>query len=511
MSYAAFADRLGLVNDLLCTVSVLQWDFRTQMAPGSVAGRSQQISSVTMMARETLLSAETRHALDQAEAATQHLGEETLERQSIAQVRAAIAVHDAIPAELLRRKTELAVTAHDIWAEARRTNDFGLFAPALDETVSIQKQLAEAIGYSDTPYDALISIYEPGTTSADLKPLFAQLRAGLRPVLQRVADAPAPRTDFMYRAYPLDKQREIVAHLARTLGFDANRGRIDQAVHPFEVSFGRDDVRITTRYSANCIIPSIQGAIHETGHALYEQGIAPELARTVMTTDLIGLYAVGGISFGTHESQARLWENHVGRSRLFWDKHFGTLRDAFPDSLGDVTADEFWRAFSAVRPGPIRVEADELSYDFHIMLRVDLERDMIEGRLKVADLPEAWNAGMLDGLGIAVPENRLGVLQDVHWSTGQIGTFCNYTVGNVMAAQLFEHAQQNPAIVAGLEAGDYAPLRLWLTDGLYRHGRRYDRKTVLRNAIGKGDDAQPYITYLTNKYTELYQLEGQTA
>lgn len=510
MSYAVFSERMGLVNDLLCTVSLLQWDFRTQMASGGAETRSHQIASVTMSAREALLAVETRRAVDAADTATSGLAPDSIERRSIADARAAIAVHDAIPEALLRRRTELATTAHNVWAEARRTNDFALFAPSLAETVALSQQLAEAIGYRDTPYDALISLYEPGTTSADLTVLFAQLKAGLQPLVAQIAGAKRPRTDFLYRLYPLAEQRQLVRQLSQTLGYDHDRGRIDEAVHPFEVSFGRDDVRFTTRYNSNCIVPSVQGALHETGHALYEQGVDPALQRGALVTDLVGLYAVGGISFGTHESQSRLWENHIGRSRQFWELHFGMARDLFPEALGDTTPEEFWRAFSAVKPGPIRVEADELTYDFHIMVRVELERALIEGSMQVADLPEAWNAAMQAGLGVTVAEDQLGVLQDVHWSTGQIGTFCNYTVGNVMAAQIFAEARSQPGVAKGIERGDYGPLRGWLTEALYRHGRRFDRKTVLLQATGNGDDTRPYLRYLTEKYTELYQLDAST-
>jgi carboxypeptidase Taq len=251
---------------------------------------------------------------------------------------------------------------------------------------------------------------------------------------------------------------------------------------------------------------SLFGSLHEAGHALYEQNVDPAYTRTPLATDLVGLYAVGGVSFGAHESQSRLFENHVGRSRAFWDLNFAEARAAYPDQLSDVDAETFWRAVNRVSPGFIRVEADELTYDFHIMLRVDIEAALIDGSLAVKDLPEAWNAKIGDYLGLDVPDDRMGVLQDVHWSSGQIGTFCNYTIGNVMAGQLYETAVKDIAVADGLARADYAPLRDWMTDRVHRHGRRYSRDDLLIRATGRGLDPEPYIAHLTAKYADIYGL-----
>jgi carboxypeptidase Taq len=276
-------------------------------------------------------------------------------------------------------------------------------------------------------------------------------------------------------------------------------------VHPFEISFTRNDVRITTRYYPNFLPASLFGTMHEAGHGLYEQGIDPAYTRTTLATDLVGLYAVGGVSFGAHESQSRLWENHIGRSRRFWDLHYGMLQETFPEALGDVDVAAFHRAINRVRPGYIRVEADELTYDFHIMLRVDIETRLVDGTLKVKDLPEAWNAVIKQELGLDVPNDRLGCLQDIHWSSGQIGTFCNYTIGNVMAAQVLETARaEDPSIQASVDAGNYAPLKDWLTNNIYVHGRRFGRDELLQRITGRNLDPKPYVKYLRDKYTALY-------
>lgn len=505
MGYAALLDTAGRVNDFLNAGSILSWDARTMMPRGGAATRGKQLSTLAVAARDLLCSDEMRRNLDAADAETASLPEDSPERAIVAQVREAIDYHDRIPTELLRRKTELASDAHAVWADARANADFARFAPALHEMVAINREMAQAIGFSDHPYDALMYRFEPGTTTAGLRDLFATLRAGMQPLVRAIGERDQPRSDFLYRDFPEEGQLRFALQMAERIGYDTSRGRLDLTVHPFEISFTRNDVRITTRVNRSYMPMALFGALHEAGHGLYEQNVDPDYTRTPLATDLISLYAVGGVSFGAHESQSRLWENHVGRSAAFWANHFGTLRDAFPDQLTDVTAEEFHAAVNRARPSLIRVEADELTYDFHVMLRVDLESRMIDGSLNVADLPEAWNEGMKSMLGVDVPDDAQGVLQDVHWSSGQIGTFCNYTIGNIMAAQLFDTAtSEDPGIARGLEAADYAPLRNWLSDRICRHGRRYARDELLRRATGRALDPQPYLRYLTGKYGALY-------
>ena len=498
---AALNDRIGAINDVLNAASVLVWDSRTMMPAGGAASRGQQIATLTRVALDMLLHADTERALDAADLALAAAAPDDLRHEMVSQVRQALAHHRRVPAELTQRRTALRTVAQSAWVDARAHGDFSRFAPYLAQTVALSRTYADCVGWSEHPYDAMVATYEPGETATSLRKLFAQLRAGILPILADArARAPA-RRDFLFRDFPQDGQRAFGLRLACALGYDLQRGRLDSTVHPFEVSFTRDDVRITTRYNRNFLPASLFGTAHETGHALYEQGVSPDYSRSVFATDLIGLYAVGGTSFGMHESQSRLWENHIVRSPDFWRLHFPALQAEFPQQLADVDAQAFYHAVTHAEPGLIRVEADELSYDLHVMLRVDIECALMEGSLDVADLPAVWNQAVQRDLGLQVPNDALGVLQDIHWSTGYIGSFPSYTIGNVTAAQLMGALRRDDAgLDAAIAAGDYAVLADKLRDGVWQHGRRYSREELLTRVTGRGIEAAPYIAYLGRKY-----------
>jgi carboxypeptidase Taq len=504
MGYKAFLERMGEVNDLLCAKSILSWDERTMMPRGGADTRAKQQATLTVLARDHLVADETRRLLERAEAETANLPEDSVERTICTQVREAIEYHLRIPAALVHKRAELGSAGHHVWAKARAESDFASFAPLLEETLALNREVAECIGYEEHPYDALMYRFEPGETVASLQPLFAALKEGLLPLVRAIGEKESPRVDFLQRPFPVEAQLDFALKMARKLGYDTDRGRLDLTVHPFEISFTRNDVRITTRVNDEWMPKGLFGTLHETGHALYEQFCDPAYTRTPLATDLVGLYAVGGVSFGAHESQSRLFENHVGRSREFWELHYGELHDTFPEQLAGIDAETFWRAVNRVEPGLIRVLSDELTYDFHIMLRVEIEAALIDGSLPVPDLPEAWNAKVEEYLGLDVPNDRLGVLQDVHWSSGQVGTFCNYTIGNVMAGQLFATATKDARIREGLAEAHYLPLREWLTEHVHRHGRRYSRNELLENATGRTLDPTFYIEHLTRKYSDIY-------
>jgi len=502
---AEFQRRSAELCDLLCALNALTWDARTQMPSGGSRARAHQLATLSAITREKLLEPDFACA---AEGVLANSSAPDLQIRAARQALEAIGAMGRVPAQLTRELALLRSEAQDGWAVAKGQNNFVLFAPTLERMVDLTRELAEALGYADHPYDALLNLYEPGMTLSSLEPLFSHLREHHLSLLERIREKPEPRSDFLERHYPAAQQRKFALEAAQRFGYDLERGRLDNSAHPFEISFTRDDVRITTRVQEHFLPGALFGALHETGHALYEQGVSPDLSRTVLTCDLLGLYAVGGASYGVHESQSRLWENRIGRSSAYWNLHFSELRAAFPQQLEDVNAQTFVRAINRAKPSLIRVEADELTYDLHILLRVDLERQLIGGELSVKDLPEAWNARVQANLGLEVPGDAHGVLQDIHWSAGMFGSFATYTLGNVMASQFFGAAQSNlPDLHAQLEAGNYTPLRDWLTENIYRHGRTYSPLELLERITGGGLDAQPYLEYLTEKYSRLYGLE----
>ena len=422
-------------------------------------------------------------------------------------VREAVDLFERIPPTLTGELARLKTVSQEVWTEARKRSDFSLFAPYLTQMVGLNQRLAEAIGYNEHPYDALLQQYEPDLTTRTLQDLFTSLKDGILPLLEAIRSREEPRWDFLTRDFPESQQRAFNLYTAELFGYDTSRGRLDVSAHPFEISFTRQDVRITTRYERRYLPMSLFGTLHEVGHALYEQGVAPELTRSALTSDFSGLYAVGGSSYGTHESQSRLWENLVGRALPFWEQHFAELQNIFSEQLQDVDIPTFYRAVNRVSPSLIRVEADEVTYNLHIMLRSELETALLEETLNVEDLPEVWNAKVDEYLGLTPPDDASGVLQDIHWSAGLFGSFPTYTVGNVMASQFFEAAR---AQVSGLDetlaAGNYAPLRSWLTENIYRYGRTYTPHELLERSTGQGLNVAPYLGYLSTKYRELYDL-----
>ena len=503
-AFETLTEQVAQVSDILNAVSVLTWDARTQMPPGGAATRGEQLATLSSLAQERLTSEHLKAALTEAE---KGFTDDITQLRTVKSVREAVNLFERIPPTLTGDLARLKTVSQEVWAEARKRSDFGLFTPYLTQMIELNQRLTEAIGYSEHPYDALLHLYEPGLTTHTLQDLFTALKEGLLPLLEEVRLREAPRWDFLTRDFPEAEQRTFNLYTAELFGYDFTRGRLDVSAHPFEISFTRQDVRITTRYERRYLPMSLFGTLHEVGHALYEQGVAPELTRSALTSDFLGLYAVGGASYGTHESQSRLWENLVGRSLPFWEQHFAKLQEVFPEQLGDVDIPTFYRAVNRVSPSLIRVEADEVTYNLHIMLRVELETALLAGTLKVTDLPAAWNAKLGEYLGLTPPDDASGVLQDIHWSAGLFGSFPTYTVGNVMASQFFTAAgAQVSGLDEALAAGDYAPLQAWLTENIYRHGRTYTPHELLERSTGRGLDVAPYLEYLNSKYRELYDL-----
>ena len=503
-AFNELTNEINKFNDVLNTMSILIWDSRTKMPKKGASSRGYQVGTLTSVAREILLSSKMRKLLDESENETHNLEEDSFERKTILHLNEAINYHDKIPEKIQVKKAELEPLAHNAWAEAREKQDFKIFKPFLEEQVNIAIEQAHCIGFKDHPYDALMQRFEPGETVKSLKVLFDELKIGLGHILNKTSQVEQPNKKFLFNEYPIDKQIEFSTKIAKKFGYDFDRGRLDSTVHPFEISFTRDDVRITTRYYKNFINPSLFGTLHEAGHGIYEQNVKEEYTRSAMTTDFLSFYAVGGVSFGAHESQSRLYENHIGRSKVFWNNHYNELADCFPDALKGVEAEDFFKAVNVIEPSLIRVESDESTYDFHIMMRVDIESMLVDKTLKVDDLPTVWNEQINKYLGLKVPNDSEGVLQDIHWSGGQFGTFCNYTIGNVMAAQLIETMDaQNPEIRKDINDANYSSLLEWLRNNIHQHGRRYTRNELLEKSTGSTLNAKPYIAYLKNKASQV--------
>lgn len=502
MNQLSLHEHVTRLSDVLNVINLLNWDTSTGMPAAASRQRGQQIATLTILAQNLLLSEEFAYALAQE----RQLPDLTLhQRHSHRAIEEAINWHQKIPASLVAEQAQLTAVAELAWREARSRNDFALFQPHLTKIVALKRRIAEAVGYKNHPYEALMHEYEPGLTVPVLKLLFSQLQSRLVPLIKRIHAEPKPENTFLFRHFPAEQQRQLSSVLAQKIGYDFQRGRLDITTHPFEISMGREDVRITTRFNPQFINAGLFGTLHEAGHAIYEQSVDPVLSGSALTLDLIGFYGVAGTSYGVHESQSRLWENRVGRSLTFWNNHYTELQAIFPGVLDDISVEQFWRAVNRSEPTPIRVEADELTYDLHIMLRVELEMGLIDGSIQVSDLPALWSEKLQQYLGITPPDDARGVLQDIHWSKGMLGSFPTYTLGNVMSAQFMATAlQQQPALQNALEIADYQPLKQWLTDNILQHGRTWLPNELLQRVTGSSLDATPYLDYLEQKFSALY-------
>jgi len=341
LSFKKLNEEIGKFNDVLNSMSILIWDSRTKMPKNGARTRGLQIGTLTLVAREILLSSKLRKLLDDSKKETESMKEDTFEKKTLLHLSEAIDYHDKIPEKVQVRSAEIEPMAHNAWAEARQKKDFNIFKPFLEEQINIAIEQSQCIGFANHPYDALMHRFEPGETVQSLKFLFSKLKEGLSEILNACKDSKQPNKDFLYNHYPVHKQKEFATSIANKFGYDFNRGRLDSTVHPFEISFTREDVRITTRFYENFLNPSLFGTLHEAGHGIYEQNVDPKFTRTALTTDFLSYYAVGGVSFGAHESQSRLYENHIGRSKIFWENHFDDLARCFPEALKGIKFEDF--------------------------------------------------------------------------------------------------------------------------------------------------------------------------
>ena len=487
---------LSRVSDVGAAAGLLSWDQETQMPPAAARIRGLQEATLSGLAHELFTAPGVQVLLDAPDPESL----EPLEQDLLRVVRRDHAKAVRLPTRFVEERTQAQSEAHHAWLRARRDNDFAHFAPHLSRMFRFAREYAEFQGYRDHPYDALLDDYEPAMGVAQVRSIFADLRERTLPLLGRIREAgDAADYGVLKRTFPAGAQREFSLKVAQeAFGLSPEFSRLDVSAHPFQTNFSRDDLRITTRFDEHYFPMSLFGTWHETGHAMYERGVAAELERTPLSR---------GASLGVHESQSRMFENLLGRSRPFWQRYFPDFAAAAPEVARGQDAESLYRAVNRVRPDLIRVEADEVSYNFHIMLRFELELAVLEGNLEVAGLPEAWNARMRDDLGVTPPNDALGVLQDIHWSSGLIGYFPTYTLGNLLSVQLLEAATQDPQTRAEVERAEYGRLREWLVEHVHRFGRRRTPAEITEGATGWPLSADAYVAYLHRKYEDIYGLK----
>ena len=465
------------------------WDQETYLPPAAAAYRAGQLAWLSATAHELATSDVWRRALEEAEAAA--AGSDFTHRANLRELRRAFDRATKLPVALVAREAQASSLAKHAWAEARGRADFAGFAPHLHGLLEIAREKAERWGYANEPYDALLDGYERRTSTAAVAALFDSLRPELRRVAaSAVAVSAAHAPALPPGPYPIAAQQRLNARIATAIGFDFQAGRIDTTNHPFCTTLGPRDVRLTTRYDESDFTSSLFGVLHEAGHGLYEQGLPG---------DAFGLPAGSSVSLGIHESQSRLWENHVGRSPAFWQRWYPVAQECFPQLAG-FPIENFLRFLWRAAFSPIRVEADEATYDLHILLRFDLERRMVNGSLAVADIPAAWNEAFRELFGFTPRNDREGCLQDIHWAMGGLGYFATYSLGNINAAQLYAAACKDTTVAAACQQADYAPLLAWLRSSIHAHGATLDPADLITQSTGSPPSPAAYLAHLQARF-----------
>jgi carboxypeptidase Taq len=479
--------------------AALGWDERTQMPSAGAEHRAEQSTLLAGLIHQRWVDPKFGEQLEELAA-----GPLAAEPQSdtgvvIRRLRRQYDKRVKLPQTLVEELARTAILGQQVWQLARQENDFPSFRPLLEKTVELKREQAEALGYPQCPYDALLDEYEPEELTTNVGRVLAGLREELVPLVAEIQQSGRQaNTSVLHRTFDVDMQDRFGREAAAAIGFDFARGRLDVTAHPFCTTLGPHDCRITTRYDGQFFNAAVFGILHEAGHGIYEQGLP---------TEHYGLPLGEAVSLGIHESQSRLWENMVGRSLAFWSHFFPLAQQTFPAALTDISFDEFYFAINHVQPSLIRVEADEATYNLHILVRFELERALLDGDLQPSDLPGAWNEKYRKYLGITPPDDRNGLLQDVHWSAGLIGYFPTYSLGNLYAAQFFAQAKADLGdLEAAFAHGDFRPLAGWLRENIHRHGQRWSAAELVQRVTGSPLSARPMVEYLRAKLTPLYGL-----
>jgi carboxypeptidase Taq len=491
-------NRIAEIFDLQRASALLGWDQQTYMPPGGAESRGQQLATLQTIAHDKSVSPEIGRLLDELEPYVAQLDPDSFDARLVRVIKRNYDKEVKVPSEWVTEFSIVTTNAYEAWGKARAENNFPHFEPHLEKILDLAHRYASFFAPYDHVYDPLVDIFEPGLKTVDIKAIFDTLRPQQVALLKQIASRPQVDNSFMHLQYDEQKQWDFGVEIITKMGYDWKRGRQDKTLHPFTTGFGWGDVRITTRVYPDFLAPALFGTLHETGHAMYELGSDKSLDRTPL---------LGGSSSGIHESQSRMWENMVGRSLPFWQHFYPRLQEYFPSQLGNLPLDAFYKGINKVQPSYIRVEADEATYNLHIMLRMELEIALMEGTLAIKDLPDVWNTRFQEYLGIAPPDNSQGVLQDVHWSGGMIGYFPSYALGNLIAAQLWELINRDiPDLPEQIKRGEFAPWLAWLREKIHVHGSKYEPQELIQKVTGSKIDSAPYMRYLTSKYSQIYGL-----
>ncbi len=483
------------IADVYLSSAVLHWDQEIYMPPKGALYRAQQLSTLAGIAHELAVKEDFGELLSELSNDTTLSVEEA---KNVKESYKEYKKRKRYTTEFVELMSTTVSEAFQAWQKAKKDNDFNSYAPYLEKIVDLKRRECSIIGYTDHPYDALLDQYEPGAKTKDIEKLFEQVKDKLVDFVQEIAEKPQNDESFMFEHYDGDKQWDFSLELLKQMGYDFEAGRQDKSSHPFTIHFNPLDVRVTTRVNENDINEIIWSTIHEGGHALYEQGLKQEN---------YGLPSGEYISLGIHESQSRLWENNVGRSLPYWKSNFDLLQKKFPENLNKVNVEDFYKAMNIVKPSLIRTSADELTYHFHVIIRFELEKALIEGSIQVKDLPELWNEKYKAYLNIDVPNNTKGILQDVHWSHGSFGYFPTYSIGSFYAAQFYAKAKQDLVnLEKNIEQGNMDELLQWLRENIHKHGKLFSAEELCIKVTGEKLNFNYFMDYARKKYTNLYNL-----
>jgi carboxypeptidase Taq len=483
------------IADLSATLALLGWDQQVNMPPGGAEARGQQLGTLGRMIHDRQTSPELGKLLDELKQVAQGLDPDSDEARLIKVCAREYDKKVRVPSEFIVETSQVQAFAYQAWVEARQESDFAHFRPHLEKVIELAQRYITFFPPADHPYDILLDDFEPGMKTAEVQAIFNSIRPKQVELIKAIRAKPQVDDSFLHQAFDEKKQWDFGVEVITDFGYDWKHGRQDKSPHPFTQGIDTTDVRITTRVDPKFLNTMLFGTMHECGHGLYEQGHAPELARTPL---------LGGASLAIHESQSRMWENLVGRSLPFWQHFYPRLQAVFPQ-LKKVSLEKFYHGINKVQPSLIRVEADEATYNLHIMLRLEIEIALVEGAVAVKDLPGIWNAKMKDYLGVTPSNDAVGVLQDVHWSSGLLGYFSTYALGNLISAQLWEKINQDlPDLPKLIREGKFDSLLGWLRMNVHRHGRKFEPQELVERVTGSRIDPQPYLRYLNQKFGEIY-------